>query len=54
MSEIDVMAEVMPTTAELRAIEKQRLQGWYSLTSEEARRIAAFLGRLAVAKEATR
>jgi len=54
MNRDDLMSEVLPTTAELRAIEKQRLQGWYSLTPAEARRIASFLNKLADAQETRR
>jgi hypothetical protein len=53
MSDVDLMVKVIPTTAELRAIEKHRISGWYSLTPTEARRVAGFLNRLADAKEST-
>lgn len=51
MADVDLMAKVVPTTTELRAIEKHRIVGWYSLTPAEARRVAGFLNRLADAKE---
>jgi len=53
MADVDLMAKVIPTTVELKALEQYRIGGWYSLNSKDARRVADFLNRLADAKESS-
>jgi hypothetical protein len=51
VADVELMAKVIPTTLELRALEQYRIGGWYSLNPKDARLVASFLNRLADEKE---